>query len=193
MKPVLAALRKEARLVGRVARTFLIHADSPPDHLVKQPPAGPSTRKQPNAQRTCKNGESQAAGATQRPRHDEEWLEQTMPVLQALVTHLDTLIRGTIPDLQYGVKWKNAYYALHGRGWIIETVAYEVSVNLVFFAGAKFDAEPPRARARATSISARSRKPKHRRSATGSIRRQSIQAGGQPTPVAPQKPLSQWV
>lgn len=103
-----------------------------------------------------------------------------MPVLQALVTHLDTLIRGTVPDLQYGVKWKNAYYALHGRGWIIETVAYEVSVNLVFFAGAKFDAEPPRARARATSISARSRKPKHRRIATGSSRRQSIQAGGEP-------------
>lgn len=73
----------------------------------------------------------------------EEWLGQTMPALQPIVTHLDALIRKAIPDLQYGVKWKKAYYGLHGRGWIIEMVAYDVSVNLVFFAGAKFNPEPP--------------------------------------------------
>jgi hypothetical protein len=73
----------------------------------------------------------------------EEWLGQTMPALQPIATHLNALIRKAIPDLQYGVKWKKAYYGLHGRGWIIEMVAYDVSVNLVFFAGAKFNPEPP--------------------------------------------------
>ncbi len=71
------------------------------------------------------------------------WSEQVMPGLQPIVRHLDGLIRRTIPGAQYAVKWKKAYYGLPGRGWIIEMVAYDVSVNLVFFGGAKFDPQPP--------------------------------------------------
>ena len=48
-----------------------------------------------------------------------------------------------IPDLQYAVKFKKAYYGLPKQGWIIEMVAYDVSVNLVFFGGAEFDSPPP--------------------------------------------------
>ncbi|TYT27415.1 DUF1801 domain-containing protein [Luteimonas viscosa] len=66
-----------------------------------------------------------------------------MPGLQPVVAHLDGLIRKTIPGLQYAVKWKKAYYGLPRHGWLIEMVAYDVSVNLVFFAGAKFEPEPP--------------------------------------------------
>lgn len=73
-----------------------------------------------------------------------DWLENdTMPRLQPILTHLDALIRKTIPDLQYAVKWKQAYYGLPEGGWIIEMAAYDVSVNLVFFTGAKFDPQPP--------------------------------------------------
>lgn len=72
-----------------------------------------------------------------------DWLTHVMPDLQPIVTHLDKLIRKTVPGLQYAVKWKKAYYGLPRRGWIIEMVAYDVSVNLVFFAGAKFDPAPP--------------------------------------------------
>lgn len=71
------------------------------------------------------------------------WLEDTMPRLQPILVHLDDLIRKTIPGLQYAVKWNKAYYGLPERGWIIEMVAYDVSVNLVFFAGAKFKPQPP--------------------------------------------------
>lgn len=71
------------------------------------------------------------------------WLTHVMPDLQPIVAHLDGLIRKTLPGLQYAVKWKKAYYGLPKRGWIIEMVAYDVSVNLVFFAGAKFDPPPP--------------------------------------------------
>jgi hypothetical protein len=49
----------------------------------------------------------------------------------------------TIPGLQYAVKWKQAYYGLPQQGWIIEMVAYDVSVNVVFFGGADFDPPPP--------------------------------------------------
>jgi hypothetical protein len=66
-----------------------------------------------------------------------------MPDLQPILEHLDELIRETIPGLQFAVKWKKAYYGLPERGWIIEMVAYDVSVNLVFFGGAEFDSPPP--------------------------------------------------
>lgn len=71
------------------------------------------------------------------------WLDQVMPALRPIVVHLDGLIRGTVPDAQYALKWKKAYYGLPDQGWLIEMVAYDVSVNLVFFAGARFDPPPP--------------------------------------------------
>jgi hypothetical protein len=59
------------------------------------------------------------------------------------VKRLDDLIRETIDGLQYAVKWKRAYYGLPELGWVIELVAYDVSVNVVFFGGAEFESPPP--------------------------------------------------
>ena len=73
----------------------------------------------------------------------DDWMRRVMPDLNPIVEHLDELTRETIPELQYAVKWKKAYYGLEGRGWIIEMVAYDVSVNLVFLGGAEFDSPPP--------------------------------------------------
>jgi len=73
----------------------------------------------------------------------EEWMQRLMPDLQPIVERLDELIRENVPDLQYAVKWKKAYYGVPDLGWIIETVAYDVSVNLVFLGGATFDNPPP--------------------------------------------------
>jgi hypothetical protein len=66
-----------------------------------------------------------------------------MPDLQPIVKQLDESMCDTIPGLQYAVKWKKAYYGLPELGWIIELVAYDVSVNVVFFGGADFDTPPP--------------------------------------------------
>jgi hypothetical protein len=73
----------------------------------------------------------------------EDWIRRVMPDLHPIVKRLDELISETIPQLQYAVKWKKAYYGLPERGWIIEMVAYDVSVNVVFFGGAEFDPPPP--------------------------------------------------
>jgi hypothetical protein len=73
----------------------------------------------------------------------EDWIRRVMPDLNPIVKRLDGLIRETIPGLQYAVKWRNAYYGLPELGWIIEMVAYDVSVNVVFFGGADFDPPPP--------------------------------------------------
>src|SRR5215208_6420400 len=73
----------------------------------------------------------------------DDWFRRVMPDLHPIVKRLDELIRKTIPELQYAVKWKKAYYGLPELGWIIEMVAYDVSVNVVFFAGAEFDPPPP--------------------------------------------------
>ena len=73
----------------------------------------------------------------------EDWIRRVMPDLHPIVERLDGSIRETIPGLQYAVKWKKAYYGLPELGWIIEMVAYDVSVNVVFFAGARFDPPPP--------------------------------------------------
>lgn len=73
----------------------------------------------------------------------EDWIDDVMPGLHPIVKALDKLIRDTIPGLQYGVKWKKAHYGLPDLGWIIEVVAYDVSANIVFYAGAGFDDPPP--------------------------------------------------
>jgi hypothetical protein len=73
----------------------------------------------------------------------EDWIRRVMPDLHPIVKRLDEMIRETIPGLQYAVKWKKAYYGLPELGWIIEMVAYDVSVNVVFFGGADFDPPPP--------------------------------------------------
>jgi len=73
----------------------------------------------------------------------DDWIRSVMPDLHPIVERLDKLICETIPGLQYGVKWKKAYYGLPDQGWIIEMVAYDVSVNVVFLGGADFDPPPP--------------------------------------------------
>ncbi|HET6712337.1 MAG TPA: DUF1801 domain-containing protein [Actinomycetota bacterium] len=73
----------------------------------------------------------------------DDWVRRVMPDLHPIVKQLDDSIRETIPRLQYAVKWKKAYYGLPELGWIIEMVAYDVSVNVVFFGGAAFNPPPP--------------------------------------------------
>ena len=95
-------------------------------------------------------GKRRKPSTTQRPpvpvdshADIEHWVRRVMPDLHPLVKGLDELIRETIPGLHYAVKWKKAYYGLPDLGWIIEMVAYDVSVNIVFFGGAAFDPPPP--------------------------------------------------
>ena len=73
----------------------------------------------------------------------DDWIRRVMPDLHPIVERLDGMIRETIPGLRYAVKWKKAYYGLPDLGWIIEMVAYDVSVNVVFLGGAGFDPPPP--------------------------------------------------
>lgn len=73
----------------------------------------------------------------------EDWIDRVMPDLHPIVKQLDELIREAIPGLRYAVKWKKAYYGLPELGWVIEMVAYDVSVNVVFLGGAGFDPPPP--------------------------------------------------
>jgi hypothetical protein len=73
----------------------------------------------------------------------EDRIRRVMPDLHPIVERLDELIREAIDGLQYAVKWKKAYYGLPELGWVIEIVAYDVSVNVVFFGGADFDPPPP--------------------------------------------------
>lgn len=73
----------------------------------------------------------------------EAWSRRVMPDLHPIVAWLDESIRRTIPGLRYAVKWKKAYYGLPELGWVIEMVAYDVSVNVVFFGGAEFESPPP--------------------------------------------------
>jgi hypothetical protein len=72
-----------------------------------------------------------------------DWTRRVMPDLQPIVKRLDELICQAIPGLQFAVKWKRPYYGLPKLGWVIELVAYDVSVNVVFFGGAEFDPPPP--------------------------------------------------
>lgn len=96
---------------------------------MKNAPKGTSSRKPPEP------SDSHAA--------IDEWLGRLMPDLQPIVRHVDQLIRTTHPGVQFGLKWKKAYYGLPATGWFIELVAYDVSVNVVFFGGADLVPAPP--------------------------------------------------
>jgi hypothetical protein len=95
-------------------------------------------------------GKSRRSYATRKPplpseSHAviEDWLRRVMPDMHPIVKRLDEVICETIPGLRYAIKWKQAYYGLPEHGWIIEMVAYAVSVNVVFLGGAAFDPPPP--------------------------------------------------
>ena len=73
----------------------------------------------------------------------EQWIARVMPDLIPIVNHLDGQIREALHEPRYAIKWKKAYYGLPDLGWIIEMVAYDVSVNVVFHGGADFEPPPP--------------------------------------------------
>ncbi|KGE70846.1 DUF1801 domain-containing protein [Spirochaeta lutea] len=73
----------------------------------------------------------------------DDWINRVMPDLHPLVKRIDELIRRAVPELQYAIKWGKVYYGVPERGWIIELVAYDVSVNIVFLAGAEFPGSQP--------------------------------------------------
>ncbi|MDP1793460.1 MAG: DUF1801 domain-containing protein [Acidimicrobiales bacterium] len=73
----------------------------------------------------------------------DEWMRKLMPDLQPIVEHLDKTIRKAFPKAQFAVKWKKAHYGLPDKGWILEIVSYDVSVNVMFYAGSEFDTPPP--------------------------------------------------
>lgn len=73
----------------------------------------------------------------------EDWAKRVMPDLADIVKWLDEAITEAIPDVQHALKWKKAYYGSQRLGWVVELVAYDVSVNVVFLGGADFDEPPP--------------------------------------------------
>ena len=73
----------------------------------------------------------------------DDWMRRVMPDLQPIVKRLDEMVREALSGTQYAVKWKKAYYGVPDHGWVIEMVAYDVSVNVVFLGGADFDTPPP--------------------------------------------------
>ena len=74
----------------------------------------------------------------------EDWMaNRIMPGMQAMIKKIDSLIHDSIPNLQYAIKWGNAYYGTKELGWLIEVAAYAVSANIVFLSGAGFNPQPP--------------------------------------------------
>jgi hypothetical protein len=73
----------------------------------------------------------------------DEWLSQVRPDLQPVVRKVDEVIRSSIGEPIYGIKWNKAYYGSPDQGWLIELVAYIKSVNIVFLGGADFESPPP--------------------------------------------------
>ena len=74
----------------------------------------------------------------------EDWMaSRIMPRIQPIIKKIDSLIHDSIPNLQYAIKWGNAYYGTNELGWLIEVASYDVSANIVFLNGAAFDPQPP--------------------------------------------------
>ena len=104
----------------------------------------------------------------------DDWCRHLMPDLQPIVKRLDELIRATVPDLDYAVHRKRAYYGLPELGWIIEIAAYDVSVNV--FSSAAPTSSPRRRSERPTGPGT-SRSPAWRRRSDRSCRNGSNKRG----------------
>lgn len=72
----------------------------------------------------------------------EEWIADTKPALNPVVSELDKSILKELKNPRYAIKWGKAYYGSTKFGWCIELVAYDVSVNVVFLNGSQLN-EPP--------------------------------------------------
>ena len=77
--------------------------------------------------------------------HDviEEWISKQRPDLQPILKKVDAALQAALPHPQYAVKWKKAFYGTSDRGWVVELVSYDVSVNVGFHGGADLDDPPP--------------------------------------------------
>ena len=74
----------------------------------------------------------------------ENWMaNRIMPGIQPLIKEINGQIHDVIPNLNYAIKWGNAYYGTDELRWVIEVAAYDVSANIVFLSGADYDPEPP--------------------------------------------------
>jgi hypothetical protein len=73
----------------------------------------------------------------------QAWMGGVMPNVGPMVRFLDTVITGALEDPRFAVKWSKAHYGTPESGWVLELVAYQVSVNIVFFGGVDLDPVPP--------------------------------------------------
>lgn len=74
----------------------------------------------------------------------KDWMtNRIMPGIKPMIEEIDSLIHNSISNLNYAIKWGNAYYGTNELGWLIEVAAYDVSANIVFLNGAAFDPQPP--------------------------------------------------
>jgi len=72
----------------------------------------------------------------------EDWIANTKPALNPIVTELDKQIRKQLDYPRYAIKWGKAYFGCPDHGWCIELVAYDVSVNIVFLNGSRLNSPP---------------------------------------------------
>ena len=74
----------------------------------------------------------------------EDWItNRIMPGIKPMIIEIDSLIHNSISNLNYAIKWGNAFYGTEELGWIIELASYDISANIVFLSGAMFDPRPP--------------------------------------------------
>jgi hypothetical protein len=60
-----------------------------------------------------------------------------------LAKRLDSLIVGTVPDVQKAVKWNSPFYGVRGRGWFLSHHAFTRYIKVAFFRGASLTPPPP--------------------------------------------------
>ena len=56
---------------------------------------------------------------------------------------LDSIIVGTVPDVQKAVRWNSPFYGMEGRGWFLAFHCFTKYVKVTFLNGAALDPPPP--------------------------------------------------
>jgi hypothetical protein len=56
---------------------------------------------------------------------------------------LDSIIIGTVPDVQKAVRWNSPFYGVEGKGWFLSFHCFTNYIKVTFLNGGSLDPPPP--------------------------------------------------
>lgn len=89
-----------------------------------------------------------SGGNPQIPKGDGEapvkaYLDAMPGWKQDIGRQLDSLVVGTVPEVQKAVRWNSPFYGMEGEGWFLSFHCFTKYIKVTFLNGSSLDPPPP--------------------------------------------------